>query len=346
MRFGAVRLTLLRIPLSFALLAALAVACGSSPPPPAPPPRAPAPRAFPAGFAQITEKCAKISSCAHPHDPPRVRDPAACVDAWLLRAPDARADKTKLCLLKASTCADIEACEHGGGDAAATAYCRGHVGAMSGCDGARLVTCAADDAAEATVVDCSAFGATCAENRVAGGLVVRGCASTTLCPAGAPETRCNADGDVIACHDGMVERTTCGFGERCTEGQGEYGEAAAACRPRVEGPCNDVGETACDGDRLRACVAHGGWAGVQVTDCAHAGLVCRKQGLKSACVVDRDATCTRHAPRCEGDLLVYCAAGLETKVSCEKIGLGPCDPGARGPSAACGPPITPEGAAP
>jgi hypothetical protein len=30
--------------------------------------------------------CAKVASCAHPHDAPRDRDPSACVDAWVARA--------------------------------------------------------------------------------------------------------------------------------------------------------------------------------------------------------------------------------------------------------------------
>jgi hypothetical protein len=47
-------------------------------------------------------------------------------------------------------------------------------------------------------------------------------------------------------------------------------------------------------------------------------------------------------PRCEGGKLAFCAAGRLTRVSCEGLGLGPCDPAARGPMAACAVPETPE----
>jgi hypothetical protein len=42
-------------------------------------------------------------------------------------------------------------------------------------------------------------------------------------------------------------------------------------------------------------------------------------------------------PRCEGDAVVFCAAGRLTKVACSGIGLGACDPAAKGPMAGCAP---------
>jgi hypothetical protein len=40
-------------------------------------------------------------------------------------------------------------------------------------------------------------------------------------------------------------------------------------------------------------------------------------------------------PKCEGGALVFCAAGRVEKVACASIGMGACDPAARGPVAAC-----------
>jgi hypothetical protein len=307
-------------------------------PPPATPKPASGPQ-WPRGFSQVTAKCAQIASCAKPGDPPRLADPSACVDHWLARGSE---DPQAKCLLAATSCNDVDACKRGGSDANATAFCASHPGVLSACDGARVVTCAGDDGREAGLVDCAAVGATCSETRLAGGLIVRGCASAKLCPPGAPEARCEGaapSSAVITCHDGMVERVACGGGERCTQHDDE-GEASATCAPATESRCNDVGGSRCDpSGKLLECVASGHFGGVRTTDCAKAGLVCRARGNKSACVVDAAPECARRPTRCEGDLLVYCAAGAEVKVSCASIHLGPCDPGARGPEAACGAPV-------
>ena len=322
---------------ALAVMAVVAAACGSSPPPPPakpPPPRGPL---RPAGFDQVTAKCAQIASCAHPHDPLRVRDPSLCVDQWLT-ARD-QPGTNALCLLKAKTCADVDACLHGA-DARAAQFCARSAGVLSACDENRLVTCASDELRESTAVDCGALGATCTEARVAGGLVVRGCASPKLCPPDAPETRCDGAA-VVSCRDGMVERVPCEPGDTCEEHKDEGGESYALCHPRADRRCLDFGASRCDGDRAIECVAgRGGHFGVQkVIDCGKADLTCAVRGSRAACVVREGASCVRGPARCEGDLLVFCAAGAEAKVPCAKLGLGPCDPGARGPEAACGPPL-------
>jgi hypothetical protein len=318
-------------------LGVLALACGESPAPPSAPKPATGPR-WPRGFAQITAKCAQIASCARPHDPPRLSDPSACVDHWFARGSE---DPQAKCLLSAATCAEVEACKRGGNDAGAVTFCGSHPGVLSACDGTRVVTCAGDDAKESTSIDCASLGATCSETRV-GGLIVRGCASAKLCPPTAPEARCDGaapSSAVLTCHDGMVERVACSGGERCTQHENED-ETSASCAPATERRCDDVGASRCDQTgKLVECIPSGHYGGVRVTDCVKAGLVCRARGTKSGCVVDAAPECTRRPTRCEGDLLVYCAAGSETKVSCASIGLGPCDPGARGPEAACRPPV-------
>lgn len=285
-------------------------------------------------------KCAQIASCAHPHDAPRFRDPSGCVDQWLTSRDPAAANL--LCFVKAKTCADVDACLHGA-DARAAEFCAKNPGVLSACDANRLVTCASDELRESTAVDCAALGATCSEAHVAGGLVVRGCASPQACPASAPETRCDGSGAVVTCRDGMIERTPCEAGEACQLHRDDDGDQLALCAPPADRRCVDVGASRCEGDRAVECVAgkNGHFGVLRVTDCGKSNLGCEVRGSRAACVVREGSSCVRGPARCEGDFLVYCAAGAEVKVSCAKLGLGPCDPGARGPEAACSPPLSP-----
>ncbi|HEY5242257.1 MAG TPA: hypothetical protein VIJ22_12350, partial [Polyangiaceae bacterium] len=122
--------------------------------------------------------CAKVASCAHPHDAPRDRDPSACVDAWVARAA-ADVNPFETCVAAAVGCEQVDACMRARGDAVATAYCRAHPGGRAGCDGNRLVECSEDDPAESSSTDCAAFGATCGDAPQAGGLLTRACVSAT-----------------------------------------------------------------------------------------------------------------------------------------------------------------------
>jgi hypothetical protein len=49
-------------------------------------------------------------------------------------------------------------------------------------------------------------------------------------------------------------------------------------------------------------------------------------------------------PKCEDGALVFCAAGRVQKIACASIGMGACDPAARGPVAACSAPNGPRAA--
>lgn len=332
----------MRLSLSRGLGAALLVlgACGGQEPPPKPPP-APAPPNDPPVLAQIAAACARVSACTHAHDSPRFRDPGACVDWWLSDpSTDAKegADPLRKCLAEATSCEKVSACMHGGGDARAAAFCAQRAGVVSGCDGDRLVSCAEDDAHESTVVDCAKIGATCREVKAAGGLVVRACWSPQKCPANAPEARCDGSGAVLSCRDGAFERVVCRPGTSCVNRTNEAGEPTASCELPGQRRCDMRGARHCEADRLVECDRTGHYSNVRVTDCVGFGLRCAGVGPRAGCYVPANVECDKELlPRCEGGAVVFCAAGRLTKVACAGIGLGACDPSAKGPMAACVP---------
>lgn len=281
--------------------------------------------------------CAKLASCAHPHDAPRDRDPAACVDAWIARAPAER-EPLEACVAAAKSCAEVDACGRDRGDARTTAFCRAHPGVPTGCEGNRLVTCSQDDPAESSAVDCAAFGATCGDLPQAGGLMARACVSASLCPTGAPEVRCDGADAVLTCHEGAAERAACTSGARCEEHKAKDGSAAAVCEPPGHRHCDTVGKRWCEQGRLVQCQPHGAVGEAAVTDCASLGLACDEHAESgAACVAPGPRSCERAAPRCEGDdVLTFCASGRRFRLSCRDLGLGACDPDAHGVDAACG----------
>src|SRR5882672_5483135 len=101
--FPAVKLS--RLTLAVAAASMLA-AC----PPPAPPAARPAmplnDSGTPAWLDEVAARCAKIASCAHAHDTPRLRDPGACIDWWIARA-RTPTDSVQACLASAKTCGEI-----------------------------------------------------------------------------------------------------------------------------------------------------------------------------------------------------------------------------------------------
>ncbi|MDB4937143.1 MAG: hypothetical protein JWP87_4115 [Labilithrix sp.] len=318
------------------VLAALA-ACGGQEPPANAPIQAP-PRKDPASLTQVAETCARIASCTHAHDAPRLRDPSACVDWWVAHADASAPDPLQKCFTQATTCDQITTCIHGGGDARAADFCSKRPGVVSGCDGERLVSCGDDDAQESTVTDCTALGASCREMKSAGGLVIRACFAPQKCPPGAPEARCDGEGAVLSCHDGAIERARCRPGTRCEEHKDESGEATASCtlpgRPR----CATLGARRCEGDRLVEC--SGQDAKVRVSDCAGFGMRCNGTGPRAGCYVPADVECDKEMlPKCAdgGQALVFCAAGRLEKISCASLGMATCNPTAHGPAAACSP---------
>lgn len=278
--------------------------------------------------------CAKVASCAHPHDAPRDRDPSACVDAWVARAA-ADVNPFETCVAAAVGCEQVDACMRARGDAVATAYCRAHPGGRAGCDGNRLVECSEDDPAESSSTDCAAFGATCGDAPQAGGLLTRACVSATLCPAGAPEVRCQGEHVILGCRDGAVDRTACLGNARCEE-HSVGGTASAICEPPAHRHCDAVGKRWCEQGKLVSCLPHGPFGEVSVADCGALGLACDDHAVAgAACVVPGPRGCERAAARCDGDGLTFCAAGRRFRVACHDLGFGACDPDAHGVDAAC-----------
>jgi hypothetical protein len=304
----------------------------------------PSAAAVAARLDRIAEACAKLGSCAHAHDPPRLRDESACVDWWLSHV-TSDASPFAGCIAAARTCAAVDACARERGDAAATAFCRAHPGTPAGCDGARLVTCAEDDPAESTALDCASMGASCGEVSQSDGLIARACVSSSLCPAGAPEARCDGAGAIVSCHEGAVERTFCAPGSRCQEQKAPDGTSAALCEPPAHRHCDALGKRWCEGARLVQCQPHGPLGQPLVTDCAALGLECDAHARPAAaCVLPGAGTCSQPGRKCDGEALTFCAANRAFHVSCGALGFGACDPDAHGVDAACAQPVS--GAAP
>lgn len=324
------------------LLAALPlVACGGTEPAPKVAAAA-VPRKDPASLQQVSETCARIASCTHSHDAPRLRDPSGCVDWWVAQHDPSGVDPLQKCFTQATTCDQINACIHGGGDARAAQFCSQRPGVVSGCDGDRLVSCGDDDAQESTVTDCTALGATCREMKAAGGLVIRACFAPQKCPAGAPEARCDGEGAVLSCHDGAIERAKCRPGTRCEEHKDDSSfESTASCELPGRRRCDLLGARHCEGDRLVECSTADHFGKVRVSDCAGFGLRCTGSGPRAGCYVAADVECDKEMlPKCadDGQSLVFCAAGRLTKIACASLGMTTCNPTARGPVAACSAP--------
>ena len=310
------------------------LACGGSEPPVQAPTAAPK-STDPAWLPGVAAGCTKIASCTHAHGAPQLRDPGACVHWWLGHSNPAADSPLAKCLDGAKTCDQVNACMHGGGDARAVDFCAKRPGVVSGCDGDRFVSCGDDSAVESSVVDCAAMGATCRETKAAGGLVLRGCVSPQKCPAGAPEARCDGNA-VLSCRDGAMERVPCGPGTRCEERRDDSGEAIASCELPGRRRCTALGARQCESGRLVECESGSATGRIRVSDCEGMGLACVGVGPRAGCYVPTNVECDKELlPRCEGGKLVFCAAGRLTKVACAALGLGACNPAARGPMAAC-----------
>lgn len=315
------------------------VACGGEEPLPKAPVAAPAPK-DPAWIAKAATACVRLASCTQLDDAKRFRSPGACVDWWLGRGgPDAQ-DPLRTCLAEAKTCDQVVACQRGGGDARVASFCAERKGVVTACDGDRLVSCG-DEGEEATVTDCAALGANCREQRSSGGIAIRACFSLQKCPLNAPDTRCDGAGAVLSCRDGAIERIACKPGTRCEERSTENGDQTASCELPSRRRCEMLGARHCEGDRLVECGSpEGGPGRIKVTDCGASGLRCTGLGLRAACTVAEGVECDREmTAKCGegGKSVVFCAAGRSTKVSCADLGMGTCNPAARGAGAACNP---------
>jgi hypothetical protein len=113
--------------------------------------------------------------------------------------------------------------------------------------------------------------------------------------------------------------------------------AGAPCSPTAFDPLgfDFEGGVGCDGPRLAACV-NGGIALLECTRqlrgaaCQRLSALHRDPGLigpgpsSSACTVANECDPRDHGTRCEGDSVVFCAAGHVARVRCLELGLGSC----------------------
>lgn len=310
------------------VLASVVAACGEDKPPDVPQPAGPSEK-----LAAIAKSCARISSCADAHDSTHLRNPVSCIDWWLVSTNEEH-DLID-CFSKATTCKAIEQCTHDPNDLGAGAFCVAHPGALGVCDGTRLFNCS-DDPTESSATDCGALGGTCVEKRISGGLVVRGCTSPKMCPNGAPEQRCEGNA-VVRCEDGLADYKTCPRGTQCAA-RTNAGEVVASCEGLFgagrTARCAKPGYAACQGDRATFCTLVGKDAWLRDQDCAGWGLTCGMRNGRANCMA-RNAACLGADAKCDGDTLVFCAAGTETRVACKDLGFSKCDPALRGPEAGC-----------
>jgi len=296
----------------------------------------------PTSLSTVAAACARISSCAHPHDRHEWRNPSACVDYLLARMGDP--DELPACLTTAaltparggpeSTCDLVNACLHRQRPSAATAYCAAHPGAVTACDGASLVVCEGDDPDESAVIDCAAMGAKCVEIAQAGGLRTRACVDATRCPPELTRAWCDGTRAVLSCHDGEIERTGCASGSTCRAHTDVDGEQIAMCEVPGHTSCAAPGSVRCDGTRLVTCETHGHFGHQNTVDCAATGLVCSPSDAGARCTKP-SPECQGGHPTCEGSAIAFCAAGVHFRVDCADVGLGACEADGRGPDATC-----------
>ncbi|HEY1957615.1 MAG TPA: hypothetical protein VGH28_18475 [Polyangiaceae bacterium] len=284
-----------------------------------------------ATLAPIASQCALVASCADEHDASAFRTPQSCVDWYIVNA---RAEAPLAdCLIHAKSCADVNACTHPRVDARATTFCKAHPGVLSACDGSDLLTCQGDDGIESTAVDCAKLGGACAERR-SGELVVRGCVAPKLCPAGAPEHRCDGDA-IVDCQDGIAERNACPAGFHCTAGHDESGAVTARCESAASRDCTLGGAAFCEGDVAYVCVQNGRFTGMHSADCGALGLACAVRAGRVSCVHRGPPACAPDPATCDGDDLRFCAGGDRFRVSCKHLGFAACDPSGGGGEALC-----------
>lgn len=309
-----------RLPPALALVAA-AFACT--------PPEPPRPSvADPSWLGDAVRACALRASCAHGHESGDARDPARCVSAALVgRA--AGASSVLGCMARASSCDAIHACE-AAGDPSARAFCAAHPGQATGCDGNVRVECG-DDANEAERTDCGTLGGTCRLIQHPGGLSENACVSEKLCPASAPESRCDGARAVLTCQDGAADRTVCPAGTTCRVRSETDGSSRASCEVDGAPRCSAPGARYCEGDRLVTCAGPRGndKGTVEVSDCGSFGLRCDGEGKAAGCYVRGVPDCAAEDPaRCDDGVLSYCAFGRRVRVACKDIGGASCEGGA------------------
>lgn len=324
------------------------VACGASPSPSqAPSGKALAAQGSGARAPLVLEarvnSCALLSSCSRSTDPTWTRDVGGCVARGLALGMN---DAVLACVDAARTCTDVDACLGREHEAEARPLCDARAAAADAsgnavplvfCDANRVVSC---EEGHPQMTACAEVGGTCREFKIASGVIIRGCHAPQLCGPDAPASRCDAQGRVVTCQQGLGERTRCPIGMRCADFRTPDGEPDARCLPLSEkgsAPCVPGTPGRCDGEVAVRCVAgedgRGSW---MVTDCAASALACRELiGAGSptkdvTCMVpggDADAwsaACVPGPARCERGAVRLCAGGIPVRLHCETLGLGPC----------------------
>jgi hypothetical protein len=125
---------------------------------------------------------------------------------------------------------------------------------------------------------------------------------------------------------------SCKPGTACEERRDEVGDPTASCE--LPGRRRCTGVRRCEDDRLVECER----GKAKVTDCVGQGLRCAGTGPRAGCYVPSNVECDKEMlPKCEGGSIVFCAVGRLERIACASLGLGPCDPAAKGPFAACSP---------
>ena len=221
-----------------------------------------------------------------------------------------------------ATCAQLQQC---------TGLVDGDPGPeTSQCDGGLLRTRGrqgqGQGATHLVTLSCQAQGETCYQGPI-----------TAMCGIGtcndlAPY-RCDGD-SIVACVEGIQQRTPCGRGMTCGESPGSH---ALDCIGRGQA-C--TGGARCDGDTMLTCQRDSWGKGFeQPVSCADFGLTCQqgqndKGQNQAVCVPTKTGDCgPQDAASCDGGQVQMCIANHKTKLSCAQLGLpGACSVVAGKPS--------------
>jgi hypothetical protein len=185
------------------------------------------------------------------------------------------------------------------------------------CDGALLrsrVHRGGSTQTNLSTTSCQAQGESCYQGPIGGLCGVGTCNDT------APY-RCDGDA-IVACVEGIQQRTLCGRGMTCGESPGSH---ALDCIGKGKA-C--TGGARCDGTTLQLCQRDSWGKGFeQALPCADFGLTCQqatndKAQTHAVCVPPKDGDCTAGSASCDGVKLSLCVLNKKTTLGCSDIGLG------------------------
>jgi hypothetical protein len=171
-------------------------------------------------------------------------------------------------------------------------------------------------------MDCSRFGLSCDP--------AAGCVADVATACDGTETAtCTAQGEVLFCGKGFMQKTPCqALGFSCVAGQCQ-GEGAA-CTADSFTELEEVAPvgSGCTGDTLEACL--GGHS--TTIDCTTQGpgFSCQARagtffcGLAAECLPAGNYS-SPEAATCDGTTLSFCNAGRLEHLDCTKLGFSGCD---------------------